>query len=238
MKLIFTILLLCQFKLYFGQDFTYPAIRKEGKIITDFVPKGWIIKDSVSGELNNDNNNDLVLIFQLKDSISILKNVDGSMDTLTTHPRILALFFKDKSNTKYILAEQSNTFILTYDDKSKPDPLNSIKIEKGILLIEFLISSNIGSWYTTNSIYQFKYMGESFSLIGAECNSSYKETLDYKNYDYDFIKGQWCLTEGNNREGSNQKIQKECYSIELNKLKNFQTFKEPFTWEIVAGVFL
>ncbi len=238
MKSILIILMLFQFGSGLSQDFTYPIVKKEGQKITDFIPNGWAIHDSANGDLNNDKIKDLAMVLQRKDSITIFKNVDGLIDTVKTLPRILVILFRDNSKNKYILVEQSNSFILSSENPSVDDPFQSIKIVKEILLLEFRIFSNVGSWYTTNSIYRFRFQNNSFNLIGADNNSIYKETLDYQYYTYNFIAEKWCMTEGNADEESTQKVKTECYSLELKELKTFKTFTQPYTWEITSGIYL
>lgn len=53
----------------FGQGFTYPAINRKGQQVKDFIPDGWMILDSATGDLNKDNLQDAVIILQHKDSI-------------------------------------------------------------------------------------------------------------------------------------------------------------------------
>jgi len=42
------------FNVSYGQDFAYPSIESQGQSIADFVPIGWTILDSATGDLNTD----------------------------------------------------------------------------------------------------------------------------------------------------------------------------------------
>jgi hypothetical protein len=48
----------------FSHEFSYPSINVKGTQINDFVPAGWIILDSASGDLNKDRSEDIFLILQ------------------------------------------------------------------------------------------------------------------------------------------------------------------------------
>jgi len=219
-----------------GQNFSYPAVKNEGMTFTDFIPVGWTIKDSVSGDLNNDKNNDLVIVLQLNDSIKLIKQEGNYTDTVTTQPRILLILFRNLPANKFILAEQSNSFILNHDNPTIEDPYQSIKINQGILQIDFQLFSNMGSWSVTSTSYKFQYQDKDFVLIGADNNSFNRSTNDYENYSYNFLTNKWSLTKGN--DNSNRKPKTKRHSLDLKKLKTLKTFKQPYTWEVTKDIYL
>lgn len=236
MKHLLTLLFLLNFALLFGQTFSYPKIKNEGISIKDFIPKGWTIRDSVSGDLNNDKNNDWVIVLQLKDSVTLVKHDGNYTDTVLTQPRMLLILFHDTSSEKFLLTEQSNSFILNHDNSNMSDPYQSIKIEKGILQISFQLFYNMGSWLITNTSYKFRYQDNNFVLIGADNNSFHRARNDYENYSYNFLTKKWSLTKGS--EESEEKPTIDWHSLDLKELKTFKTFKEPYTWEVTKDVYL
>jgi hypothetical protein len=243
MKPLLATILLLQLSLVFGQDFSYPTIKNEGETITNFIPKGWTVRDSASGDLNNDNNKDYAVILQRKDSVTILKEEDDFTDTIITQPRILIILFRNNSSNKYQLVEQSNSFILNHDNPTMEDPYKSMKIEKGILQINFYLFYNMGSWLVTNTSYKFRYQHNAFVLIGAENYNFHRTTLDYENYSFNFLTNNWSVTKGNSNsdkgnDHSEEKQKCERYILELTELKTFKTFKQPYTWEVINGVYL
>jgi hypothetical protein len=64
MRLFLTFISTFLFAFSYGQDFSYPTIKKGGKTISDFVPTDWIILDSIKGDLNRDFIDDVVVILQ------------------------------------------------------------------------------------------------------------------------------------------------------------------------------
>ncbi|MBK9047875.1 MAG: hypothetical protein IPL74_14690 [Bacteroidetes bacterium] len=72
MKRIITIFLFLKIGLASGQPvnlFTFPEIVNQGPTITSFVPDGWTIADSATGDLNGDNDMDMAFVLRSKDSL-------------------------------------------------------------------------------------------------------------------------------------------------------------------------
>ncbi len=226
--LIFILTIL--FNVSYGQAFLYPAIKSNGQSIVDFIPVGWTVLDSAYGDLNNDGLKDAAIILQHKDSVSL---VNSSEDTVLTQPRILLLLFKNTANNKFSLIEQCNSFILKHDNSIMDEPYQGIAIDKGVLKIDFHLFYSMGSWYSTNSTYKFRYEGKQFILIGADLSTIHRGTLDYEDYSYNFLTKKRSYIKGNEEKGTKKTSLK---SFAVTSLKTFRTFKEPYSWEIEAGI--
>jgi hypothetical protein len=236
MRPILIILLLLKLGLISGQSFSYPIIKNEGQTISNFIPIGWTILDSVSGDLNNNKTLDFAIILQHKDSVTLEKKGAGYIDTVTTQPRILIILFRNTLSNNYQLIEQTNSFILNHDDSRMEDPYQEIKIENGILQINFHWFYNTGGWGVSNSSYKFRYQNKNFVLIGADNNYIDRSTQDFMNNSYNFLTNKWRLTTGN--ETSKTKPESELYHLDLKELKTFKTFERPCTWQVTSGVYL
>lgn len=220
------------FSVSFGQNFVYPVINSQRQNITDLVPAGWKVFDSAYGDLNKDGIKDAAIILQYKDSVLL---VNSSEDTVLTQPRILLLLFKNVSNNGFSLIEQSNSFILKHDNPIMDDPYQDISIEKGILKIDFHLFYNMGSWYSTSSTYKFRFDGKAFVLIGADLSTIHRATLDYEDYSYNFLTKKRSYTKGNGQSDAKKTTLK---TFVLTSLKTFNTFKEPYSWEIESDISL
>lgn len=232
MRQLLTIILAIYFGVSYGQDFAYPSIKPTGQSIADFVPTGWKILDSAYGDLNKDGAKDAAIIIQHNDSILLLNNLD---DTVLAPPRMLLIFFKNVTDGKFVLIEQSNSFILKHDNPAMDDPYQELTINKGLLEIKFHLFYNIGSWYVTNAVYKFRYQQGQFVLIGANNSSFHRSTHDYEDYSYDFLTKKRTLTKGNDDKGTKKTTWK---TLRLTTLKTLKTFSEPFTWEVERDVYL
>jgi hypothetical protein len=218
----------------YGQNFVYPSIRQKGVSINDFVPAGWRILDSVTGDLNNDKALDAVVILQHLDTASLANTKNHSNDSLHEHARILLILFKETSDNHFYIAQQSNTFILTHDDPLADDPYQSMTIHKGILQIDFHWYPNSGNWYN-RSTYKFRHEQNDFFLIGAVYEEDNKSAHDYNRYSYDFLTKKRTLTKWD----ASKKIKKtETIFLDSISLKTISGLGQPNTWEVETGIYL
>jgi hypothetical protein len=216
----------------YGQGFAYPSIKSKGPNLAHFVPPHWTMLDSVTGDLNRDGAKDAVIILEYKDSVMLLNNDD---DTVLTQPRILLILFKSPSRDSFELQEQSSSFILRHENSAMDDPYQGISIDKGMLKMDFHLFYNMGSWYTTNSTYKFRYDGKRFILIGADLSTIHRATLDFEHYSYNFLTKKRIHTKGNDQKGSKKT---RVNRVNILKPMTFETFIEPFSWEIENGIYL
>jgi hypothetical protein len=228
--------LMCSLTILFsyGQNFSYPSIRKQGNFIKEFVPGDWKILDSAKGDLNRDNIEDAVVVLQHSDSVLFVKT-ENIEDTVITQPRLLLILFKNSSDNNYNLIEQNNSFILNHESSAMDDPFQGIKINKGILQIDFQLFYNMGSWSITTASYKFRFNNNEFFLIGADYSSIHRASLDFEDYNYNFLTKKRSVTKGNESNGSKKTTWK---TLDINALKSFKTFKTPFTWEVEQDVYL
>ena len=232
MRNFLTFILSISFSVSNGQDFAYPSIKTKGQTINDFVPVGWIILDSVYGDLSKDGVKDAAIIIQHKDSVSMVNNLE---DTVFTRPRILLIFFKKPTDNSFALTDQSNSFILKHDNSAMEDPYQEMRVNKGVLEIKFHLFYNMGSWYVTNSTYKFRYQQGQFNLIGVDNFSFHRATHDYEDYSYNFLTRKRILTKGNDNKGTKKSSSK---TIIISTLKTLKSFSEPFTWEVEKDIYL
>lgn len=232
MRLFLTFISTFLFVFSYGQHFSYPTIKMGGERISDFVPTDWIILDSIKGDLNKDYIDDVVIILQYRDSVTLV-NTEG--DTTQTQPRILLILFKNTVTNSFELTDQSNSFILKHDNSAMEDPYQSLAINKGVLEITFNVFYNMGSWYVTNATYKFRYEQGQFVLIGADNSSFHRATHDYENYSYNFLTKKRALTKGNDNNGKEKTTWK---TVKISTLKTLKTFAEPFSWEVEKDIFL
>ena len=232
MRPFLTILFFLNAASLFGQNFVYPTINKKGKFIKDFVPSGWIILDSATGDLNNDNQYDAAVILQHIDCTLIIEKDDDFEDSVVTQPRILILLFKNAKDNFLNLIEQSNTFILTHNNPFTDDPYQSISIKKGILQIDFYWYPTSGNWFNSTD-YKFRYQEKKFFLIAADYEENNKATHDFNRYAYNFLTGKRIFTKGN---WDKKTAKSETEALEVGKLKTIETLKRPYNWEFGGGI--
>lgn len=232
MRVILLLILTTVFASSYGQHFIYPSIQLNGSQVTDFVPAGWVLLDSASGDLNKDGLSDVAVVLQHKDSIVLVKDVE---DTVLTQPRILVILFRNRLGKGFDVAEQSNSFILNHDNAAMEDPFDEMRISNGVLQIKFQLFYSAGSWYITNAAYKFRFEGGQFVLIGADKSSFHRASMDFEEYSYNFLTGKRSLTKGNEEKGTKKTSWK---AVRASPVKTLRTFSAPFTWEVERNVYL
>ncbi len=235
MRQLLTTIFLLTFGIAFGQDFSYLSINNQGKDINSFIPNGWTLLDSTKGDLNKDNHNDLVLIIQHKNSVTIIKNDSDYSDTVLTQPRILIILFHNQTANQYQLVEQSNSFILNHDDPNMEEPYQDISVSNCVLKIDFQIFMNEGGWGMSNNSYKFRYQDNQFVLIGADYNSFNRGSGETDDRNYNFLTKKVKVETGTIESDKQKTVWR---TIDLKELKTIKTFKQPFTWEVEKDYYL
>lgn len=210
-----------------------------GNSVNDFIPKGWTILKSASGDLNNDNIYDFAFVLQHNDSVTVIKHDPdfnpNYNDTLIFQPRILCIAFYNTTTKQYDLIEQSDSFILCHDNPNMEEPFQDISISKGVLQIDFFIFMNWGGWGMSNNSYKFRYQNKKFYLIGADYNYTNRGSGEIENRSYNFITKKVKIATGIISSDKQKVLWK---TFKTDELKTFKTFTQPFTWEIEKDYFI
>jgi hypothetical protein len=232
MKTLLTSVLLLLGGVLFGQQFSYPTIRAQGQSLQDFVPAGWTIRDSATGDLDRDRRPDAALVLQHRDSVALTKERG---DTVLTQPRMLLVLLWDSLGRGFRLQEQSNTFVLNHDDPVMDEPFYGLHIHRGGLTISFQLFYSMGSWYTTFAAYHFQFRNNQLALIGADYSSIHRASMDYEDYSFNFLTRKVILIKGNEEKGSKHTT---APLLVLPRLKTLKDLREPFGWEVQKDIFL
>jgi len=123
--------------------------------VKSFIPPGYEILDTCSGDINKDGYFDLVLV---------LKDLDK--DTLTDERRLLIVLLNDGTTYKEI--SRSKKAILSKDEGGIfGDPYAGIKIKNGVLIVDHYGGSSWRWAYT----HKFRYENGDVYLIGTTYDS-------------------------------------------------------------------
>jgi len=219
------------------KPFLFPKIKNEGISVAQLTPIGWTVIQQVTGDLNHDGTDDLVIIFEYSKNIEETRAYgDNTTDIIKENqkPRILAIYLKDKSSPAYHLSTQNNDFILRSEEGAKGnDPLQQIAIKDQQLYLRF----KGGSEWRWELGYTFKleqgdwYLTSAFNLYYNNLSGDMTERV------YDFIERRLYTTSGN--------LYKRAISYErtsevllFSQLRTFKSFKKPWAWEIMPNLYL
>lgn len=219
-------------KLDTSKAFIYPLLNKNVKQLDDFAPQNWSVTDTISGDLNKDNNDDSVLVLQYQDSIKVN---DGYNDGFR-FPRILVIAFKIGDH--YELKLQHNTLIEFERMEGSGntgnfdgDTFNGMEIEKGVLILNFKwdIRGAGGSVQ-----YIVRYQSNDFYLIGATSTSGYRASES--TYDINFSTGRYTYDATDDERGFGGEYYEEHKKgkLAIKTLKKLSEIKEAANWDLPA----
>ncbi|QEE48631.1 hypothetical protein FUA48_03315 [Flavobacterium alkalisoli] len=210
-----------------------PVIPQQGKTTEDFVPKGWKIISSASGDLNKDKAEDIAMVIENTDSANFVTNENFGSQILNLNPRYLLILFKDKKG--YILNTLNKSFIPSQNDIESPcleDPLaeaEEMSITKGVLSINFHTWMSCGSYGISRETFRLRYQDNRFVLIGYDLWESSRNIGDITEVSINFLTGKKSTTTGEKLfdDNDNSLIQTTWEDIETNELINLANLKWP-----------
>lgn len=178
MKLVlpFIVVLIAHISLYSQSEFPwqmptagdYPKVKQFGKNPASFVPSGFKVVKSASGDLNGDGQRDNAMHIVGTSEKFLYTSKDGWVKDFDTNPRILLILFKDSKKGGYRLVAQNNEFIPFPDSPSQSEPIQDLQIKKGVLQLDLEIWYSMGTWGAANLTYKFRHQNGDFYLIGAD----------------------------------------------------------------------
>ncbi len=151
----------------------YPVLPARATTADGFLPSGWRIEEQLSGDLNGDQRDDLVLVLRQQDPRNIVEHDGFGISPLDSNPRMLAIAFAGPAGG-YTLAAQNHTLITRHEAPNLSDVFEDgpgISIVRGTLRTTLYFFSNAGSWSTGSASFTFRWQDGAFALIGYD-NSS------------------------------------------------------------------
>lgn len=186
---------------------------------TKFIPQGWTVLETVTGDLNRDGKADTAFIIQQNDPNNIKSHEGLGSERLNLNPRKLLVLFQTAQGYQLITENDS---LPSENDEESPclaDPLEDggIAITKGLLKISLHYWLSCGSWYVTNNSYTFRFQNNNFSLIGFDSNDFHRASGDITEKSINFSTGKVKTTTGKNEFSDTSQPVKVHWSSLKNK---------------------
>lgn len=186
MKTVFIIISMLMSVSLTAQQTVLSKIPKTGNTIDAFIPEGYDIISTATGDLNKDKVDDYVLVLKSKlenqyenPEVDTMIKVEENAAALVAElsARLLLVLFKNASG--YSLAAKSGSAILCKECGGIfGDPFESVMIERGVLSIHHYG----GSAWRWSYTHKFRWQQNDFYLIGRTSysfwNVSHCEKLD------------------------------------------------------------
>lgn len=228
--------LLFQTALY-AQPFVFPVLPEYGKSADIIVPQNWKIIDSISGDLNNDNIKDIALVLEFYRPVKENRAYGDNTTEIITEiqkPRILAIYFRKSVKGSYRISVQNNNFMLRAEEGGEMgDPLRPMSIADNKLTLSF---EGGGHWRWKLN-YSFKYQDKDWQLTTANNYAYQQESGETNDKQYDFVNNKKKIISSVINNGT---LASETFEQPLNikTLRTFNSFKKPWTWELIPNEFL
>ncbi len=228
-------MLLLTGSLAYAQKFSFPKLLTQSDKVANLIPKNWKVLDSAYGDLNHDNQQDLVLILEYYKEVDedrAYGNYEIELIRETQKPRMLVVYFKTAN--RYRLALQNNDFILRSEEGGKMgEPLKGLRIEEHKLTLSFE-GGNEWRWKLN---YQFEYLQKQWNLVTANNVYYNKDSGEMVDKQYDFVDRTIKTVIGSifKRNIANET---EEDILVFSQPRTLNDFKKPWTWEVTKDNYL
>jgi hypothetical protein len=143
------------------------SVRSNVATFSSFVPTGWKLVDSNTGELTGDRFDDAVILIQQNNAVKRIKNDDMGQPELDLNPRRLIVLSGTVSG--YRLLAASHKLIPPAGSEETPclvDPYQGSAIARNTLTVTLTYWLSCGSYGVTNNRFVFRVESERLRLIG------------------------------------------------------------------------
>ncbi|NTW63514.1 MAG: hypothetical protein HGA46_05360 [Chlorobiaceae bacterium] len=145
----------------------YPELPQRAASSIGFVPEGWKLEKELRDDLNGDGIMDLVVLLRkLQEPDLLKKTATAEFDSFDTKPRILAAALGSPAESGFTLVMQNHTLIPLHDSPVMSDPFSKLTLKRGVMKITLESWASMGSWYSSNITFTFRYRDNCFKLIG------------------------------------------------------------------------
>lgn len=173
---------------------TYPALAKRANTVEAFVPAGWVLESSVSGDLNGDGNPDRALVLRQRDPKNIINNNGLGVSQLNTNPRLLVVLLVDAAGASYRLAAEERALIPRHESPTADDPFDKIAISRGNLVVRVKFWSSAGSWSERDATFTLRFQDNCFRLIGYDSNYRHRGNGESETRSVNYLTGKMSLS--------------------------------------------
>ncbi|MGC4059180.1 MAG: hypothetical protein QM743_13840 [Chitinophagaceae bacterium] len=194
--------------------------------LSDFVPEGYVLFDSVMGDLNKDNVRDYALIIKGTQQSQFVKSDQGEM--IDRNRRGLVILFGSANGYHEVLSNKECFSSENEDGGVYFAPELSVEISKGNLVVGYA-HGRYGFWS-----YTFRYQEPDFELIGFDASDNRGPVVETET-SINFLTGkkQVKVNTNENAEGEDE-VFKETWSsikskekIRLSKVEDFDSLELP-----------
>jgi hypothetical protein len=178
------------------------ALAESPALFEDWIPSGWKLISSATGDLNQDGLDDAVLVVEEENADKLFQNELFGAPVLNLNPRRLIVLFNTQSGYREFLTHDK---LLpsehNLDSPCLADPLLSeggIAIEQGRILIRLGTWLSCGGYGVSSEKFTFRFEDERFRLIGYDYSQFSRSSGEASEYSVNYLTGRKKATTGGN----------------------------------------
>jgi len=161
----------------------YPALVAEATSAKGFVPTGWTLESSATGDLDGDGKPDLAFALHMTDPANVVKNEGGFCgETLDTNPRILAVALA-RPGGGYRLVVQNHSLVPRRDNACAEDWFDSdgvsgggLAIQRGNVVVTLGRFMSAGGWGMGSTVFTLRWRENALRLIGFDVRNTQRNS--------------------------------------------------------------
>jgi len=187
-----------------------PALSESSDYFNAWVPAGWKLILSATGDLNRDGIEDAVLVLEETNPANFKPNEGLGAPVLNVNPRRLLILLKTPDGYRKV-SSRDNLLPSEHDEDSSPclaDPLleqGGISISDGRLIVKLGTWLSCGSSGVTQQKFTFRLENDRFRLIGYDHSSFSRSTGEASEDSINYLTGRKKTTTGENVFEKNSK---------------------------------
>jgi hypothetical protein len=174
-----------------------PQLPEQAADAAGFVPAGWRLEASASGDLDRDGRSDLAMVLRMDDPANVLSNDGLCGETLDTNPRILAVALA-AAGRGYRLGVQDQELIPRRDNPCATDWFapEHLRIERGAVRVDLERFMSAGGWDMGTTSFTFRWEDGNLRLIGYDFSNMKRNTGEFTAVSINYLTGRAKLTRG------------------------------------------
>lgn len=178
------------------------SLKQSGISAEDVLPEGWTLLAHAENDINHDHIPDLAVIALPDTPENIVTRDDGYVKNM--NEPVVAIYLGSGGVYRYWGASLS--IIEAEDEHSSLDNVSVSISAKGVVSIGYKKFYYAGSWGTPAHKFVYRYQNGSIYLIGYECNTLNRNTLNEETVSYNFLthKKQTSITNNGVKKGKDK----------------------------------
>jgi hypothetical protein len=174
----------------------YPPLPEQAETVAGFVPAGWKLESSATGDVNRDGLPDAALVLHMDEPRNLVPSDWDPNQKYDSNPRILAVALA-RPGGGYELAAADHKLIPRLENQNQDDPFDGVEIVNGTLRVKLQLFMSAGGWQMGSWTYTFRWQDGAMKLIGFDSDTVMRNSGETETVSVNFLTGRKLVRAGN-----------------------------------------